>query len=194
MWKWFLDSTVPGHPKISCLKALWPRDDSRSKSLGACGHWNSCTSAGRRPIDGPGEPTVPARGTWAGLSWRTGAASEGSVLFWLSTPLLPKRGRRSWEHVVFVLCFWPAQWHCGFWQSCQGKLWNSELTWSVKRRFLSLWEEPGSWHICVGRALCYSVFKSFCSWPVWLTVLPAPKTTGSVTGRGTCHSFRLHPQ
>lgn len=83
---------MPGHPKISCLKALWPRDDSRSKSLGACGRWNSCTSAGRRPIDGPGEPTVPARGTWAGLSWRTGAASEGSDLFWLSTPLLPKEG------------------------------------------------------------------------------------------------------
>lgn len=153
---------------------------------------------GGGPLMGLGEPTVPAVATWAGLSWRTDAASEGSVsaLFWLSpTPLLPKRGRRSWEHVVFVLCFWPAQWHCGCWQSCQGKHWNSELHMECQEKVSkSVGRARKLTYLCGQSPLLHSFLKSFCSWPVWLTVLPAPKIAGSVTGQGTCHGFRLHLQ
>ena len=154
---------MPGYPKASCLEALWPGDDSGGKSLGACGLWGAGVPAhlqGGGLLVGLGESTEPASGprSWT-VSWRAGAASggSGSALFQLSpTPLLPRKGRRSSEQVVFVLCFWAAQWHCGYWQPCQGKPGIYSYMWSVKRGFLGLWEEPGSRHIGVGRALCYT--------------------------------------
>ena len=132
----------PGPPRPPALKLLSDPVTAAVAKLwvpvvpGGAGV-SSCTSAGRRPVGGPREPTVPVKG------WRTGLPLWAlALLFQLLPTALPPE-RRGKEEQLGTSCL-SAQ-HCGYRHDYWGNVGIQSCTWSVNREVF--WVCGKSWKL-----------------------------------------------